>query len=169
MVCFRTKNPKYGYILEGLWMVNVGLFYDHLEYCMAIWYNLWSFDIPSLWSFIIFFPNLECLDQEKSGHPAIYDELTSTTLTWCVKMFYRATDYVGKSLCRVFYETEQWTLNYALRLCCSILLPGFGLAIENWLNVNSYNGNSYNGSSYNGSSYNGKSFYGNSSHEPGRL
>jgi hypothetical protein len=27
---------------------------------MAVWY--------SLWSFVIFFPNLECWDQEKSGH-----------------------------------------------------------------------------------------------------
>jgi hypothetical protein len=29
-------------------MVNVGIFYDQLEYFMAIWY--------SLWSFVIFFP-----------------------------------------------------------------------------------------------------------------
>jgi hypothetical protein len=26
-------------------MVNVGIFYDHLEYFMAIWYNLWLFGI----------------------------------------------------------------------------------------------------------------------------
>jgi hypothetical protein len=26
-------------------MVNVGIFYDHLEYCMAIRYNLWPFGI----------------------------------------------------------------------------------------------------------------------------
>jgi hypothetical protein len=26
-------------------MVNVGIFYDHLEYFMAIWYNLWPFGI----------------------------------------------------------------------------------------------------------------------------
>jgi hypothetical protein len=42
-------------------MVNVGIFYDHLEYFMAIWY--------SLWSFVICLPNLVCLDQEKSGIP----------------------------------------------------------------------------------------------------
>jgi hypothetical protein len=41
MVCFQTKNPKFGQMLEGLWMVKVGIFYDHLEYFMAIWYNLW--------------------------------------------------------------------------------------------------------------------------------
>jgi hypothetical protein len=26
-------------------MVNVGIFHDHLEYFMAIWYNLWPFGI----------------------------------------------------------------------------------------------------------------------------
>jgi hypothetical protein len=26
-------------------MVNVGIFYDHLENFMAIWYNLWPFGI----------------------------------------------------------------------------------------------------------------------------
>jgi hypothetical protein len=26
-------------------MVNVGIFNDHLEYFMAIWYNLWPFGI----------------------------------------------------------------------------------------------------------------------------
>jgi hypothetical protein len=26
-------------------VVNVGVFYDHLEYLMAIWYNLWPFGI----------------------------------------------------------------------------------------------------------------------------
>jgi hypothetical protein len=26
-------------------MVNVGIFYDHLEYFMATWYNLWPFGI----------------------------------------------------------------------------------------------------------------------------
>jgi hypothetical protein len=26
-------------------MENVGIFYDHLEYFMAIWYNLWQFGL----------------------------------------------------------------------------------------------------------------------------
>jgi hypothetical protein len=50
-------------------MVNVGLFYDHLEYFMAIRYNLHMAVWYSLWSFVIFSPNLVCLDQEKSGNP----------------------------------------------------------------------------------------------------
>jgi hypothetical protein len=28
---FQTKNPKFGYILEGLGMENVGIFFGHLE------------------------------------------------------------------------------------------------------------------------------------------
>jgi hypothetical protein len=31
--------------LEGLGIENIGIFYDHLEYFMAIWYNLWLFGI----------------------------------------------------------------------------------------------------------------------------
>jgi hypothetical protein len=50
-------------------MENVGIFYDHPEYFTAIQNNLWQFGICSLCSFGIFFPNLECLDQEKSGNP----------------------------------------------------------------------------------------------------
>jgi hypothetical protein len=49
-------------------MVNVGIFYDHLEYSMVIWYNLCPFGIVC--GHLLFFPNLECLDQEKSGNPA---------------------------------------------------------------------------------------------------
>jgi hypothetical protein len=36
-------------------VVNVGILHDHLEYFVAIWYNLWPFGIHSLWSFVIFF------------------------------------------------------------------------------------------------------------------
>jgi hypothetical protein len=51
-------------------MENVGIFYDHLEYYMAIWYNLWPFVIvcDHLLYFSIF-PVLVCLDPEKSGNP----------------------------------------------------------------------------------------------------
>jgi hypothetical protein len=37
---FLNQKSQFGYILEGLGMENVVLFYDHLEYFMAIWYNL---------------------------------------------------------------------------------------------------------------------------------
>jgi hypothetical protein len=42
-----NQKSKFGSILEGLWMVNVGIFYDHLEYFIAIWYNLWPFGVIS--------------------------------------------------------------------------------------------------------------------------
>jgi hypothetical protein len=48
-------------------MVNVGIFYGHLEYFMAIWYNLWPVGIVC--GHLLFFPNLECLGKENSGNP----------------------------------------------------------------------------------------------------
>jgi hypothetical protein len=42
-------------------MENVGVFYDHLEYFTAIWYNLWPF--VAFWYIFSF------LDPEKSGNP----------------------------------------------------------------------------------------------------
>jgi hypothetical protein len=46
-------------------MVNVCIFYDHLEYFMAIWYNSSPFYIAC--GLLLYF-----LDQEKSGNPASY-------------------------------------------------------------------------------------------------
>jgi hypothetical protein len=43
MICFQTKHPRFGSILEGLRMVTVGIFYVHLEYFMTIWFTLWPF------------------------------------------------------------------------------------------------------------------------------
>jgi hypothetical protein len=37
------QKSQFGYILEGLGMENVGIFYDYLEYLTAIWYILWQF------------------------------------------------------------------------------------------------------------------------------
>jgi hypothetical protein len=45
MVCFQTKNPSFGKIIEGLGLEIVVIFYDHLEYITAIWYNLRPFGI----------------------------------------------------------------------------------------------------------------------------
>jgi hypothetical protein len=36
-------------------MENVGIFYDHLEYFTAIWYNLWLFGV-SCGHLVYFFP-----------------------------------------------------------------------------------------------------------------
>jgi hypothetical protein len=42
---FTSPKYQFGYILEGLGMGNIATFYDHLEYFMAIWYNLWQFSM----------------------------------------------------------------------------------------------------------------------------
>jgi hypothetical protein len=47
-------------------MINVGILYDHLEYFMVIWYNLWPFGIVC-GDLLYFFPIW--LDPEKSGNP----------------------------------------------------------------------------------------------------
>jgi hypothetical protein len=49
-------------------MENVVIFYDHLEYFTAIWYNLWPFGIVC--GNLVYFYVLICLDREKSGNPA---------------------------------------------------------------------------------------------------
>jgi hypothetical protein len=42
---FSYQKSKFGNILEGLGMEKIGVFYDHLEYFTAIWYNLLPFGI----------------------------------------------------------------------------------------------------------------------------
>jgi hypothetical protein len=51
---FIPKIPIWVF-LEGLWMENVGIFHDHLEFD-AITYIWWPFGICSLWSFWYIFP-----------------------------------------------------------------------------------------------------------------
>jgi hypothetical protein len=51
-------------------MENIVIFYDHLEYFMAIWYNLWQFVIVYL-HMVIWYIFL-ILDQNKSGNPACF-------------------------------------------------------------------------------------------------
>jgi hypothetical protein len=79
---FSFQKSQFVYILENFGMENVGIFYEILEYFMAIWYILWQFGIfygnlvyfmaiwYSLWLIgICIFLVLVCLDQEKSGNP----------------------------------------------------------------------------------------------------
>jgi hypothetical protein len=58
---FQTKNPKLGYILEGLGMVNAGIF-------MTIWNILRPF-CKFNGNFSIACGSLVCLDREESGNP----------------------------------------------------------------------------------------------------
>jgi hypothetical protein len=54
-------------------MDNVGIFYDYLEYLLAICYNLWPFGISC--GHLVFSPVLVCLDRKK---------LATLYLTWGV-------------------------------------------------------------------------------------
>jgi hypothetical protein len=42
---FSYQKTQFGYILEGLGMETVGIFYEHLEYFSAIWYIFLQFGI----------------------------------------------------------------------------------------------------------------------------
>jgi hypothetical protein len=64
---FSNQNSKFWSNLEGLGMENVVIFFDHLEYFTAIWYNLWPFVIVC--GNLAYFNVLVYLDQEKSGNP----------------------------------------------------------------------------------------------------
>jgi hypothetical protein len=79
MVCFQTKNPNLGKILEGLRMKNVCVFYDHLEYFTAIWYSLWSFGILFTFWYVWTKKNLATLP----GHGSSFFNF---------KMFFRPKD-----------------------------------------------------------------------------
>jgi hypothetical protein len=50
-------------------MENIVIFYDHFEYFLVIWYNLWPFGIVC--GHMVCFPVLVCLDQEKSGNTGL--------------------------------------------------------------------------------------------------
>jgi hypothetical protein len=58
-VYIAYQKSQFGFILEGLGLKNVGIFYGHLGYFMVIWYVLWPFGIfcgylVFLWLFGIF-------------------------------------------------------------------------------------------------------------------
>jgi hypothetical protein len=67
---FSEQNRDLGQTLEGLAMVDVGIFYRHLVYFTGIWYRyLWSFGL-FCWNFV-YFPRFGTLHQEKSGNPGL--------------------------------------------------------------------------------------------------
>jgi hypothetical protein len=49
--------------------VNVGIFYDHLEYFLAIWYNLWTFGVVC--GHLKYFSRVGMFGPKKSGNPAL--------------------------------------------------------------------------------------------------
>jgi hypothetical protein len=64
---FSNQKSRFGQILEGLAMEDVGVFYVHLVYFMAIWYILWPFGI--FYACFKYIPRFGELYQEKSGIP----------------------------------------------------------------------------------------------------
>jgi hypothetical protein len=67
MVGFLAKKSKFGYILEGLAMEDVGIFYGHLVHFTVLCYILWVFGIVC--GNLVYFPHFGILYQEKSGSP----------------------------------------------------------------------------------------------------
>jgi hypothetical protein len=49
---FSNQKSRFGYILEGLAMEDVGTLYGYLVYFTAIWYSLWLFGI--IYGYLIF-------------------------------------------------------------------------------------------------------------------
>jgi hypothetical protein len=60
---FSSQKFQFGYILEGLRLENVDMFYGHLKYFMTIWYNLCS---------LVHFFGFGIVHQEKSGNPGVF-------------------------------------------------------------------------------------------------
>jgi hypothetical protein len=93
MVYFQTKDPKFGYILEGLEMENVGIFngfldnifYGHLVYLMGHW---------------VYFPNFGLCCQEKSGNPGVAGEAELTYISRLKVRFCRI-EKASKKHCRL--------------------------------------------------------------------
>jgi hypothetical protein len=51
---FSNQKSQFGYILEGLAMENLGIFYDHLVYFTATEHILWPFGI--FCGHLVYFP-----------------------------------------------------------------------------------------------------------------
>jgi hypothetical protein len=49
MAYFQTKNPNLSLAME-----DVGIFYNHLVYFMAVWYILWQFCL--FYGYFVYFP-----------------------------------------------------------------------------------------------------------------
>jgi hypothetical protein len=75
------QKSKFGYIFEGLWMENVGIFYDllsSLRLFLIFYGHLVEFVVLSY-----IFHVLVCLDQKKSGNPVLNGVIVINTNT-CV-------------------------------------------------------------------------------------
>jgi hypothetical protein len=70
---------------------------DHLEYFIAIWYNLWPFGICSLWSFDRFFPFWYVWTKKSQATLFVmqFSEILKENVTICiVKMYCRVARFL---------------------------------------------------------------------------
>jgi hypothetical protein len=67
---FSCQKFKFGYILEGLEMENIGIFYDHLEYFAAICYTYLT-AILYCWVRLEYFPRFGMFGPRKIWQPCI--------------------------------------------------------------------------------------------------
>jgi hypothetical protein len=66
-------------------MVNIGIFYHHLEYFKAIWYNLWPFGIVC--GHQLHFPQSGMFGPRKIWQPC-FEDLSSSSSEWRKKTFF---------------------------------------------------------------------------------
>jgi hypothetical protein len=65
---FSNQKSKFGQILDGLPMEDVGIFYWHLVHFTVFGYILWTFGIVR--RNLVYFSHFGILYEEKSGNPA---------------------------------------------------------------------------------------------------
>jgi hypothetical protein len=96
---FSNQKSQFGYIVEGLEMENVLIFYNHLKF-MVIWYNLWQFDIVC--GHLVYFSHFGMFGPRKIWQPCSYREATLAELMRmlikyslkCVALFEQAGEKV---------------------------------------------------------------------------
>jgi hypothetical protein len=65
---FSNQKYKFGKILEGLAMEDVGIFYGHLVHFTVFCYILWKFGVVH--GILVYFPVLVFCTKKNSGNPA---------------------------------------------------------------------------------------------------
>jgi hypothetical protein len=94
MVYFYTKNQYFGYILESLVMVNVSIFYGHMEYFKVIWYMYFDGHFVVIWYLS---PRFGMFYQWKSGNPGCNVEGLSS--------FFQSLKKVSRTGCHLHFAS----------------------------------------------------------------
>jgi hypothetical protein len=105
---FSHQKSQFWLNLEGIGIENVAIFYDLLEYCTTIWYNIQPFGIVC--GHLVYFSILVCLDQEKSSNPGM--------LLLCYSL--RLPTYIGMYVCLLQYPFVCLYLHLLMYFCVFI-------------------------------------------------